>query len=200
LTWPQAYGDMDLHFVGPGGTLGEMSPEDGDLFYPYSQASACGTATPTSKYPGGCAGGCGTDICIPAGTGCTLDWGQSAECLPDQTNADDGVFEVDQLFGYGPEQVTYSAPFDGTYTVTAVYYAYDSCTGTSGTSATTAVIDIDVNGSLAWSGSMPNMAICDAWDAAQVVVANNGTSITVNPLTTPVYSVLSNPNGVCGGG
>jgi hypothetical protein len=200
LTWPQAYGDMDLHYQGPGGTLGEESPVYGDVYYIWSEASACGTALPQSKYPSGCSGGCETGlICNAASTGCVVDWGQNNQCDPDNTNVDDASLDVDQLFGYGPENVTQNKPFDGTYKVTAIYYAYDSCTGNTGSGTTTAEISIFVNGTLAWHGAQPNMEPCDAWDAADIVVANSGTSITVNPLSGGIRNVSGNANGVCAG-
>jgi len=53
----------------------------------------------------------------------------------------------------------------------------------------TAAINIYINGSLAWTGQLPGLHDGDLWSAAQVVVADNASSITVVPLSAAPMNV-----------
>jgi hypothetical protein len=178
LTWPQAFGDQDLHYIGPGGAFYETSPFDGDLDWEESLATAYGAAppTPTGKTPPDW-GGPGT---YPNGGGTVA---------PDGSTADDASLDCDQRQGYGPENLTHNEPFDGTYRVTVHYFCSDDLTGGSpDLGPTTAMVSIFVHGALAFQGSMPRMHQTQAWDVADIVVANGGTDITVVPLETSTYA------------
>ena len=52
LTWPQNYGDVDLHYIGPQGTFYETSPYEGDLDWEYSWSTAIGLMPPTPNCGG----------------------------------------------------------------------------------------------------------------------------------------------------
>jgi hypothetical protein len=179
LTWPQAYGDVDLHYIGPGGTLYEESPYPGDLDWEYSLATAYGAMPPTA-----------TGITPPdwGGPGTVPNNGDTV--APDGTSVDDASLDCDQRDGFGPENVTHNQPFDGTYRVSVHYYcAEDELNGNAIVGRITANLDIFVNGSLAWSGSMPGISEEQVWDAAEITVANHGTSISVTSLSTPLYCI-----------
>jgi hypothetical protein len=175
LTWPQSYGDLDLHYIGPGGSFYEMSPYDGDLDWEESLGTAYGPMPPTP-------------------TGATSpDWGGPGNypdgggtVAPDNSPIDDPAMPVDQRQGYGPEAAEHQQPFDGTYKITVHYYCSDDSEQTN-PGAATAVVNVYVHGSLAWHGLMPGMQQTQAWDAADLVVANGGMDISVMPLTGGLY-------------
>ncbi len=179
LTWPQSYGDLDLHYIGPGGSFYETSPYIGDLDWQNSLATAYGPVPP-----------------MPTGN-LSPDWGGPGTypnggdtVAPDGSPLDDASLDCDQRDGYGPENATHDKPFDGTYTVEVHYYcAANELLGGSPYGPATAIVSIFVNGTLAWHGTMPNMQEEQVWDVASIVVADNGESIVVNTLSTPLYSV-----------
>jgi hypothetical protein len=165
LTWPQGYGDVDLHYLGPNGTFyADSSPNLSDLDWTHSLSTAYGTGAP-----------------VATGQMLTDYWGLNNTCQPNGTTNDDATFDVDQRSGYGPETVTHKRPFDGTYKVVVHYY----CNG-AGT-AVSPEVRIFINGALAWHGTQPDMVTNQVWEAAQITVANNGTSIVVTPLSTPLW-------------
>src|SRR5262249_1524484 len=45
LTWAESYGDVDLHYIGPGGRFYQRNPA-GDLDWEHSLATAVGQGTP----------------------------------------------------------------------------------------------------------------------------------------------------------
>jgi hypothetical protein len=190
LTWPQTYGDVDLHYIGPGGKLYETSPNKGDLDWNYSQASAYGPGTPTPNC-GGILGSCAN---------LSPDWGKNNMVQPDGTHADDASLDLDQRWGNGPENVTHPMPFDGTYKVSVHYYCEANESGTSFNPTPygniTAVVKIFSAGTLLWSGQMPNMSEEQVWDAAEIVVSNNGSTVTVTPLTTALYKISEGCNSI----
>ena len=112
------------------------------------------------------------------------DWGKNNTVAADGIQSDDASLDVDQQWGLGPENVTHNKPFDGTYTVAVHYYCShqdeDSSNPSFGNSTPT--INIFIQGALAWTGSYPGFKDGYLWQAAQVVVANNATNITVVPL------------------
>jgi hypothetical protein len=176
LTWPESYGDLDLHYIGPGGHFYETTPYPGDLDWEYSLATAYGTEPPT-----------------PTGS-TSPDWGGPGTypnggdtVAPDNSTVDDPEMDLDQRQGYGPENISHNNPFDGTYTITAHYYCGDDSSGAD-VGPATAVVTVFVRGTMAWSGMMPNMQPSQAWDAAQIVVSNGGQDIAVVPLSGGVYA------------
>lgn len=163
LTWPQTYGDVDLHYLGPNGVFYQATAPYSDLDWTYSQASAYGMAAPTP-----------TNNTSP-------DWGLNNTCSADGLPANNATFDLDQRQGYGPEDVTHRQPFDGVYKVLVHYY----CNGTGTTVAPE--LKIFVRGELAWQGTMPGMTTRQVWEAAQITVSNNGANIVVTPLSIPLY-------------
>jgi hypothetical protein len=184
LTWPQNYGDMDLHYIGPGGSFYEEYPYAGDLYWRLSLATAVGPVTPTPN--------CGVPETPLPCTALYPNWGGNPGVAPGDNPWEDPSLDVDQRWGNGPENATQNSPFDGTYTIAAHYYcsfADEDPFGDNGPSAgyTTAQIKIFVRGVLTWSGEMPGMGDDQVWEAAQIVVSDNGQTVTVNPLTSPPY-------------
>ncbi len=178
LTWPETHGDLDLHYIGPGGSFSETTPYVGDLDWMNSLASAVGPVVPTANC-GGVLGSC---------SALSPDWGGTPGVAPDHTATDDAIFFVDQRWGSGPESFGHPMPFAGTYKVEVHYYCSYANEDPVGASAgpATAELQIFVSGTLVWSGQMPGMTDDEVWDAADIVVGDGGTPITVNPLSTPL--------------
>jgi hypothetical protein len=163
LTWRENYGDLDLHYLGPGGTLDEISPDQGDLFWNYSQASAVGsnvTRTPNAN----------------------PDWGRNNTVAADGNGSDDASLDVDQQWGYGPENITHPHPFDGTYQMLVHYYFATPNSSPNGTNAgpATATVRVWINGVL-WLTPPPSATLTayQVWEAGTVTVSNNGADISV---------------------
>jgi Cys-rich repeat protein len=174
LSWPQTYGDLDLHYVGPGGSFYETTPYPGDLDFRYTQDNGYLTQL-QSPGPGG-----------------SPDWGGKdggvGTVAPDGISTDDGTFLMDQHWGYGAEIVMYPAPFNGTYTIMAHYYcAHDesSFSATTNYGPTTPVVSVWFNGTLIWSGQSGPLQEGQVWTAATVKVTNNGANAAVTPSSLP---------------
>jgi uncharacterized protein YfaP (DUF2135 family) len=166
LTWPEAYGDLDLHYVGPGGTYyADTTPNLSDLDWTHSLSTAYGSGAPSAT-----------------GLRITDYWGLNNACSPDGSTANDATLDEDQRSGYGPESLTHKQPFDGTYKVMVHYY----CNG-SGTTASP-VVNVFVNGQLAWHGDMPGMTKRQVWEPADIVVSDGGTTVTVVPQSLPLFT------------
>jgi hypothetical protein len=181
LTWAENYGDVDLHYIGPGGSFYESTPHTGDLDWTSSLATAVGAVTPTAN----CGGITGISC-----SSLSPDWGGTPGVAPDHTAYDDASLDVDQRWGSGPENVTHPHPFDGTYKVSVHYfcsYKNETPTGRSFGPAN-ATIKVFVRGVLAWTGTMDGMTDDQVWDAAEIVVTNTGTNVTVNGLSTALYA------------
>jgi hypothetical protein len=182
LTWAENYGDVDLHYIGPGGAL-YQSPSNvpaGDLYWMYSNETLHGTTV------------------LSSGNGMSPDWGQNNTVMPDNTSADDATLDVDQLWGKGPENVNHPKPFNGDYTVAAHYFCSRDCSGASGCGATQgpahATLRVYVNGVQQWTGTT-SLTQRDVWEAATVHV--NGSTVTVVPLSKPVYKLdATGPDGL----
>lgn len=139
LTWGQSYGDVDLHFIGPGGTF-DRSPYD--VYF--------GNKTP--------------------------DWGLAAN---------NPSLDIDNVWGYGPENVNQNGPRDGLYTVDVHYYCsrkcfFVICGGSYGPA--TATLKVFIDGVERYSGTR-TMKQRDLWEAARVQVSGNGSRIDVVELT-----------------
>jgi hypothetical protein len=170
LTWAESYGDVDLHYIGPGGAFYQSNPNVGDLDWPYSRATVVGTGRPRpNRNP-------------------TPDWGWNNTTAPDGNPADDAYLDVDQRWGNGPENVTHAQPFDGTYKVKVHYYCagwgenpYDN------EGPATATLRVWINGVLQASPPTQTLQAYQVWDAATITVSNNGTQFNVSYSTSTPY-------------
>lgn len=80
--------------------------------------------------------------------------------------AGDPALDVDDLSGYGPENINVDLPVDDTYT-TAVHYF-------SGSQSTFSTVKIYVNGGLAYESSRETASDDDFWEVAQIQWMNGG--------------------------
>ena len=100
LTWPENYGDVDLHYLGPNGTFFDEPRDQGgtgsDNFFVYAVREFNGPGNPDpGSYPYGES---------------QIDWGKNNTTTPDGTHADDPSLDADQLWGVRPgERDTVSA-------------------------------------------------------------------------------------------
>jgi hypothetical protein len=83
------------------------------------------------------------------------DWGTLGD------PADDGHLDVDDAYGFGPEQVGVTIPQDGTYNV-RVHFFDDGDDG-----ITTATVSVFLNGVEVWSGAQV-MSRNEVWEVGQV--------------------------------
>lgn len=108
---------------------------------------------------------CGQSGCYfgncKAASGGHLEW----DGVPGRT-AGDPSLDVDDLSGYGPENINIDSPVDDTYTVGVHFWG--------GTQATWATVKIFVNGALREEYSRELTNSDDFWDVAQVQWANGG--------------------------
>lgn len=169
LTWAEPYGDMDLHYIGPGGSFYEEMPYEGDLDWTYAFGNLYG--------PG-----------IPTPTGATSpDWGLNNTVAPDNISSDDPAMLVDQRFGNGPEIASHPAPFAGTYKLVVHYYcAENELTDGPNLGPATPTIQVFVDGAPVWSATGPSMVEDQVWEAAELDVADGG-SISLVPESAPLY-------------
>lgn len=168
LTWKENYGDVDLHYLGPGGAFYERVPDQGDLYWDFSQATAIGARVTPTPQP-------------------SPDWGANGTVAADGLLQDDASLDVDQQWGNGPENVTHLHPFDGSYAVVIHYYCAspgeNPANGQRGPA--TATVRVWVNGVL-WRAPPPTQVLhaYQVWEAATVTVSNGGTAVTVNYSST----------------
>jgi len=80
--------------------------------------------------------------------------------------AGDPSLDVDDLSGYGPENINVDLPIDSTYT-TAVHFF-------SGSQSTFSTVKIFVNGGLAYESSRQTSNDDDFWEVAQIQWLNGG--------------------------
>ena len=163
LSWPQYYGDLDLHYIGPGGTLFEAY-NSGFC----SIAEPCGDTFFDEKTPDW---GCANPSCATKGG-----------VFPDGNPANDASLDIDQRWGNGPENTTHMAPFDGNYKVAIHYWCArkcdtTSCSGPFGNG--TAIVRVWVNGVKQFEKQQVLQEF-QAWDAANISVSNNGKTVTVS--------------------
>lgn len=92
VTWPQSHGDVDLHYVGPGGSYYNRP---GDVYYGNTRPD-WGAPNPP-RFPSGSVG-------------------------PDGNAANNATLDADDTWGNGPENVNHDQPFDGVYEVWVTHY------------------------------------------------------------------------------
>ncbi len=162
LSWPQYYGDLDLHFVGPGG----------QFFAGYDTSCgfaglACGDAFFAQQTPDW---GCADSLC-----------NQRGGTWPDRSTANDPSLDIDQRWGNGPENTTHMNPFDGTYKIVIHYWCARKCS-TSSCSAPfgngTAIVRVWINGVKSFEKQQALQEF-QAWDVANVTVTSSGRNVTV---------------------
>lgn len=159
LTWSSNVGDIDLHII----------QRDGEGRYCAALGSG-GTLSTTSCeqhntcYFGGCQGGGGPD------------WDGDSTT----TSAGDPSLDIDDLCGYGPENINVDAPISGRYLVAAHFFGFTGCPGSGSISAT---IRVYLDGALAFVGTR-TLVEEEWWEAAEVVWSGPD-SVCVEDLATP---------------
>ena len=110
---------------------------------------------------------------------------------------DDASMYLDQRWGYGPEVITHTHPFDGTYQVYAHYFCSHPNEDPSETyyGLITAQIGIFAYGQLIWAGQQAGLDQSEVWEAAQINVSNNGTTVTATPLNQPIFTAQQGCTG-----
>lgn len=154
LTWSQSFGDVDLHFLGPGGTMRTAS----DCYYGNCEH------TPDPLF--------GLDMY-------SVDWGANNTTQADRNHGNDPTLDIDALWGNGPENITDENPFDATYTVLVHYYCSRQNGGGRSMGAATATVRIFVNGVQQYTATQ-SLTQRDKWSVATVQVTNGGTTIQVH--------------------
>ena len=91
--------------------------------------------------------------------------------------------DVDDLSGYGPENVNIDFPVNGAYTIAVSYY--------SGSEPTFATLKIFVNGALAHEDGLQLDGTGSFWEVAQVDWSGNAIITPLNNTTAPSGSCLS---------
>ena len=159
LTWKESYGDVDLHYIGPGASFYQHDPIHGDLYWDESQYTATGTS-------------------ISWNGGGTPDWGLNNTVQADGKTDNDAYLDVDQLWGSGPENITHAKPFDGTYQIKVHYYCPHRPFGSGDSGSVTPTLRIWINGVLLQqTPPTTTMTKFQVWEPATIVVSNNGQSV-----------------------
>ena len=166
LSWPQSFGDVDLHYIGPGGKFYQSASGNpaGDLYWPMA----------------------------PSHGGNAPDWGLNNTVSPDHNSANDPTLDIDALWGNGPENANHDQPFDGAYQVSVHYYCSRQSTlfGTSSSyGPTSPTVKVFLNGVVAFTATKTNMTQRDVWDVATVTVSGGGTQFAVAPINKPLTKV-----------
>jgi hypothetical protein len=94
-------------------------------------------------------------------------------------SAGDPVLDIDDLCGYGPENINIENPGDGDYTIAVHFYGNTGCNGPV-QSATTATLKVFVNGGLEAQYDRMMSNDDDFWEVAKVQWSNG--AATVIPL------------------
>jgi len=175
LTWAESCGDLDLHYVGPGGELCDFRDT---AYYNTNPDWGCTTQ------------GCGGEQ-DPGGI------------YPDGISIDDPTLDHDDLWGNGPENITQKKPFDSpANTPYQIYVHYYSSTpdggGGSGVCGQThPTINIFLGGVLANTFTLDSgMSNDETWFVAALGVANQGATFAV----TPGETVARNSHACSGNG
>lgn len=93
--------------------------------------------------------------CVP-GTGGALDWGPAGP-------TGDPTLDLDEVDGYGPENINIQAPVDGnTYRVSVHYWSDD------GLGATTATVRVYLSGELHYEAAQQLTATGKTWDVVDI--------------------------------
>lgn len=166
LTWPEFFGDVDLHMLGPGGRFydgGYLATTQSDCFY--------ANCNPTDGL---------------------VDWGRNNTTQPDNNPNNDPSLDIDELWGRGPENINHDLPFDGTFKVVTHYY----CSRQSGSSlgAVNPVLKVFVNGTKQLEVTK-RLTQRDKWEGAIITVSGNGSNITVVPSTAAVTKATGSNEG-----
>lgn len=175
LTWAQGFGDLDLHFLGPGGVFNDVSL--------YGGGSDCFFANCRGKW---------------GEPDYSIDWGLGGTTSPNNDHSDDPTLDIDELWGHGPENVTHAAPFDGTYGVVAHYFCSRAVQGggyaRDSSGPVDATMKIFVNGEEAFSATQ-RLTQRDKWRPATIKVSDRGSTITVLPSSEPVTKSMGDIEG-----
>ena len=149
LTWAETYGDMDLHYIGPGGSFYEQTPYVGDLDWMQSLASAVGPVTPTPN----CGGGIGVTCARSSPTGAEL---RALRPITRPTMTPPWTWISAGAAGRraSPTRIRSMGRSRSPSTTTA--YPGEDPTGRSAGPATP-TIKVFVRGVLTWTGTMPGM-------------------------------------------
>lgn len=164
LTWNKDKSDLDLHF--------KASTIRNEWFDAYAS-----NGNPATCVQGGPSAAHGPDNywCIPA-----PDWGGTPLLWSeDMSMANDPRLDVDDVNGFGPENVNHSNLKDGTYSVGVHYWKdYVNPNTDPGAGPAVATIRIFVNGLLQNPVYTRTLDCRGFWEVATVTVSGNGTSIT----------------------
>jgi len=175
LTWSQSYGDVDLHYVGPGGKM----------FQALDTSSCSGTEPCGDTYfrhlrPDW---GCADRACS-----------QTGGVWADGNARNDASLDIDQLWGNGPENTNHKLPFDGSYEVQVHYFCAHKCDYDRGIcwgnpfGPATPTVKIFVDGVEKMSKTI-TLQEYQVWDVATVTVKAGQISLTeanVSPSVSPV--------------
>lgn len=110
------------------------------------------------------------------------DWGSGNLGAPDLVAVNDPILDVDNVIGYGPENINQEVLLNSPQAQrVGVHYWRDA-----GGGLTNARVRIYVDGELQLETSQAMMGP-QFWEVADIVVSDNGTSVTVTPLSAIVY-------------
>jgi hypothetical protein len=155
LTWDTTDSDVDLHYRAAGGTF----------FDGYSSLFGCSWDSSDVYW-------CST----------WPDWGSGGQGLPDGDYSNDPSLDVDNITGYGPENINQDNLFDtASYTTVGVHYYWDK-----GGGPTNARIRIYVDGLLEFEAYQVLYGP-ELWEVADIVVDSSGTNVTITPLSGFIY-------------
>jgi hypothetical protein len=168
LTWAESCGDLDLHYVAPGG----------DICNQYD----------TAYYNLNPDWGCATENC-----GHEEDPGG---IYPDGIRTDDATLDHDDQWGNGPENITQAHPFDSPastpYQVWVYYYSPtpDGGGGSGRCGTAHPTVNVYLGGTLSNTFTLTQgLPAFDAWHAADLAISNQGNTVTVMPGTTTAQAV-----------
>jgi hypothetical protein len=159
LTWDTTGSDLDLHYRGPGGTF-------------YDSYPSCGSTSSDVYW-------CSSNP----------DWGTGGPGVPDGNSSNDPILDVDNVLGYGPENINQDVLLNSAlYQTVGVHYWLDS-----GGGITNARVRIYVDGELQLE-AVQAMSGPQFWEVADIVVSESGTDVQITPLSGLIYDVYS-PSG-----
>jgi len=152
LTWDTTNSDLDLHYRAPGGTFFDSYP-------------LCGLTSSDVYW-------CSSNP----------DWGSGGLGSPDGNSANDPILDVDNVMGYGPENINQDVLVNSPLIQTVgVHYWLDS-----GGGITNARVRIYVDGELQLE-AVQAMSGPQFWEVADIVVSNNGTDVQITPVSGYIY-------------
>lgn len=104
------------------------------------------------------------------------DWGGQNRGLPDQNFSNDPSLDVDNVSGYGPENINLNNLFDHSVGATiGVHYFCDSGAGN-----VEARVRIYISGDLAFEATH-SLLSTEFWEVAHITVSDNGSTVGINP-------------------